>query len=214
VSSGSTLRGSSRNGARTSSASTGSLASGPSSARRTHARSARRDGCCRARSCCCPVSARRARPRRTARAHSRAALPLRSSLLLAPSSTASARAARTGAPAPRARPPGSRARSGPPPAGSYSFAVKRPLVVAAAALALATPSFAALPRVHARAYLVEDGQTGQVLAQSRPHARVPIASITKLMTVLLTLQHTKPNDVVTVARGAAAVGESSIELRA
>ena len=96
--------------------------------------------------------------------------------------------------------------------------MKRPLVVAAAALALATPSLAALPRVHARAYLVEDGQTGQVLAQYRAHARVPIASITKLMTVLLTLEHTKPSDVVTVAPAAAAVGaikgDSSIELRA
>src|SRR5437764_1269249 len=39
----------------------------------------------------------------------------------------------------------------------YSSSVKRPLVVAAAALALATPSFAALPQVHARAYLLEDG---------------------------------------------------------
>ena len=92
--------------------------------------------------------------------------------------------------------------------------MKRPLVVAAAALALATPALAGLPQVHARAYLVEDGQTGQVLAQYRPNARVPIASITKLMTVLLTLEHTKPSDVVTVARGASEVGESSIELRA
>src|SRR5436190_4661428 len=96
----------------------------------------------------------------------------------------------------------------------YSSSVKRSLVVAAAALALATPSLAALPQVHARAYLLEDGQTGQVLAQYRPHVQVPIASITKLMTVLLTLEHTKPNDVVTVATGAARVGESSIELRA
>ena len=53
-----------------------------------------------------------------------------------------------------------------------------------------------------------------MLAQYRPHVQVPIASITKLMTVLLTLEHTKPNDVVTVASSAAAVGESSIELRA
>jgi D-alanyl-D-alanine carboxypeptidase (penicillin-binding protein 5/6) len=86
-------------------------------------------------------------------------------------------------------------------------------VVVAAALALATPALAALPQVHARAYLVEDGQTGQVLAQYHQRARVPIASLTKLMTVLLTVERTKPNDVVTVARGAAEVGESSIELR-
>jgi serine-type D-Ala-D-Ala carboxypeptidase (penicillin-binding protein 5/6) len=91
--------------------------------------------------------------------------------------------------------------------------VKRRLVVAAAALAFATPAFAALPQVHARAYVVEDGATGQVLAEYRERARVPIASITKLMTVLLTVENTKPSDVVTVAPGAAAVGESSIDLR-
>lgn len=91
--------------------------------------------------------------------------------------------------------------------------MKRRLVVAAAALTLATPALAGLPKVQARAYLVEDGQTGQVLAQYHPRARVPIASLTKLMTVLLTVERTKPGDVVTVAPGAAAVGESSIELR-
>jgi serine-type D-Ala-D-Ala carboxypeptidase (penicillin-binding protein 5/6) len=90
----------------------------------------------------------------------------------------------------------------------------RRLVVAAAALALATPALAALPQVHARAYLVEDGQTGQVLAQYHPRARVPIASLTKLMTVLLAVERTKPSEVVTIAPAAAAVGESSIELRA
>src|SRR4029078_4722750 len=91
--------------------------------------------------------------------------------------------------------------------------VKRCLVAAAAALALATPALAALPQVHARAYVIEDGATGQVLADYREQARVPIASLTKLMTVLLTVENTKPSDVVTVAPGAAAVGESSIELR-
>src|SRR5437867_1416835 len=61
--------------------------------------------------------------------------------------------------------------------------------------------------------MVEDGATGEVLAEYREQARVPIASLTKLMTVLLTVEHTKPSDVVTVAPGAAAVGESSIDLR-
>jgi D-alanyl-D-alanine carboxypeptidase (penicillin-binding protein 5/6) len=92
--------------------------------------------------------------------------------------------------------------------------VKRWLVVLAAALALATPAPAALPQVHARAYLVEDGQTGQVLAQYHQRERVPIASLTKLMTVLLTVERTKPSNVVTVAPAAAEVGESSIHLRA
>jgi D-alanyl-D-alanine carboxypeptidase (penicillin-binding protein 5/6) len=92
--------------------------------------------------------------------------------------------------------------------------VKRRLIVLAAALALATPALGALPQVHARAYLVESGYTGEVIARYHERARVPIASLTKLMTVLLTLEHSKPGDVVTVARGAAAVGESSVHLRA
>jgi serine-type D-Ala-D-Ala carboxypeptidase (penicillin-binding protein 5/6) len=92
--------------------------------------------------------------------------------------------------------------------------VKRRLVVLAAALALATPALAALPRVHARAYLVADGPSGDVLAQYHQRAPVPIASLTKLMTVLLTVERTKPTDVVTIGRPATAVGESSIELRA
>ena len=47
--------------------------SAPSSARRSRARSPRRGGCCRRRSCCsCPASARRARPRPTSPARSRA----------------------------------------------------------------------------------------------------------------------------------------------
>ena len=43
---------------------------------------------------------------------------------------------------------------------------------------------------------------------------MPIASITKLMTVLLTLKNHKLTDVVTVDPRAAAVGESSIGLDA
>jgi D-alanyl-D-alanine carboxypeptidase (penicillin-binding protein 5/6) len=94
--------------------------------------------------------------------------------------------------------------------------VRRPFGSAAvvAALALAAPAAGSLPAVHARAYLVADGATGQVLAQHHQRARVPIASLTKLMTVLLTVERTKPGAVVTVAPQAAAVGESSIDLRA
>jgi D-alanyl-D-alanine carboxypeptidase (penicillin-binding protein 5/6) len=70
------------------------------------------------------------------------------------------------------------------------------------------------PPVTAAAYLVEDARTGEVLASSNPHAHLPIASLTKLMTVLLTLQHRKLTDVVTVDPRAADVGESSVALRA
>jgi D-alanyl-D-alanine carboxypeptidase (penicillin-binding protein 5/6) len=53
-----------------------------------------------------------------------------------------------------------------------------------------------------------------VLAQKRAWARVPIASITKLMTVMVALDHAKWNDVVRVQREAAEVGESTINLHA
>jgi serine-type D-Ala-D-Ala carboxypeptidase (penicillin-binding protein 5/6) len=87
------------------------------------------------------------------------------------------------------------------------------LTAVAAALAFAAPAGGALPTVHGRAYLVVDGRSGQVLTQYHQRARVPIASLTKLMTVLLTVERTKPTELVTVAPAAAAVGESSIGLR-
>ena len=69
----------------------------------------------------------------------------------------------------------------------------------------------AAPRVGGRAYLVVSG-SGETLLQYRADARVPIASITKLMTVLVTREHTKLGDIVTVGKQAAETGESSINL--
>ncbi len=69
------------------------------------------------------------------------------------------------------------------------------------------------PQVAARAYLVENTATGEVLAARNARERVPIASITKLMTVLVTLEHAQLDDLVTVAPGAAAVGESTAKAR-
>ena len=83
------------------------------------------------------------------------------------------------------------------------------LLLAGVAHAGATPR---LP--DARAYYVVNAANGDVLAAHDARARVPIASITKLMTVIVALQHLKPDDVVTVTRGAAQVGESRIPLRA
>jgi serine-type D-Ala-D-Ala carboxypeptidase (penicillin-binding protein 5/6) len=73
---------------------------------------------------------------------------------------------------------------------------------------------AAAPRVTARAYIVENPMTGEVLAQHGAWGRVPIASLTKLMTVLVTLDRVRWNDVVRVRSDAAAVGESTVNLRA
>src|SRR5436190_15239618 len=90
------------------------------------------------------------------------------------------------------------------------------LVLAAAALVLAAPVLAAPPppQVTGHSWLVENGTTGEVLVSHDARRRVAIASITKLMTVLLTLEHAHLNDVVTVAPEAADVGESSANLHA
>jgi D-alanyl-D-alanine carboxypeptidase (penicillin-binding protein 5/6) len=87
---------------------------------------------------------------------------------------------------------------------------------AAAALALVSTmaANAGAPRVTARAYLVENPVTGEVLVQHGAWGRVPIASLTKLMTVLVTLDHATWNDVVRVRSDAAKVGESTVNLRA
>lgn len=88
------------------------------------------------------------------------------------------------------------------------------LTVAGLALGLVAPAAAAVPLVHAKAYLVENVSTGEVLASSNADGEVPIASITKLMTVLIALQHHRLSDVVTVDPRAAAVGESTADLEA
>ncbi len=92
----------------------------------------------------------------------------------------------------------------------------RPLaiVIAALALAPAASATASAPPVHATAWIVQDARTGDVLASSHAHVRLPIASITKLMTVLVTLEHHKLTDVVSVDPRAADVGESTIGLQA
>jgi D-alanyl-D-alanine carboxypeptidase (penicillin-binding protein 5/6) len=92
--------------------------------------------------------------------------------------------------------------------------VRLRLLVLAAALALVPPALAAGPSVDARAYLVEDGRTGEVLLARNEARQVPIASLTKMMTVLLALERAQLTDEVTVTPHAAAVGESSVNLRA
>ncbi|HZQ81236.1 MAG TPA: D-alanyl-D-alanine carboxypeptidase family protein [Gaiellaceae bacterium] len=94
--------------------------------------------------------------------------------------------------------------------------MRRLAVVCALALVCVAPARAAgtesAPPVDSHAYVIEDAQTGEILASSNAHARVAIASITKLMTVLLTLEHHKLTDVVTVDPRAAEVGEERIDL--
>jgi len=86
-----------------------------------------------------------------------------------------------------------------------------------AALAFVTAAHAAAtppPPVLARAFIVENPATGEVLAQHEAWMRAPIASITKLMTVIVALDHARWDDVVRVRSDATAVGESTVHLRA
>ena len=91
--------------------------------------------------------------------------------------------------------------------GSFVLAVVA-LAVGAAAAALAAP-----PPVAAPAYIVRGGPDGEILAARAPDARRAPASITKLMTVLVALEHASLDDVVTIPPQASSVGESSVSLR-
>jgi D-alanyl-D-alanine carboxypeptidase (penicillin-binding protein 5/6) len=83
------------------------------------------------------------------------------------------------------------------------------LAAAQAAIAATPP-----PTVKASAALLVDGDTGETLYALNPDRRLPMASLTKLMTALLTMENTKKNDTVRVEGPAPSVGESTINLQA
>lgn len=87
------------------------------------------------------------------------------------------------------------------------------LLALAAAFALAVVAAAAPPPVDAQAYLVQNSGTGEVLAAEDERERLPMASITKLMTALVAVEHASLDDVATISRRTASIGESTINLR-
>lgn len=81
-------------------------------------------------------------------------------------------------------------------------------------LAAAAPASAQeAPRVAARAWLVANGATGEVIAARNANARLAPASITKLMTAIVVLDHARPDDLARIGPLAASVGESTVHLR-
>ena len=92
------------------------------------------------------------------------------------------------------------------------------LVLAAVLLAAAPGSARAAdppPRVPtAQAAIVVDAVDGRVMFAKRPDAERSIASTTKLMTALLSLEEARPRDVFTAPGYAAMPAESRINLRA
>jgi serine-type D-Ala-D-Ala carboxypeptidase (penicillin-binding protein 5/6) len=90
----------------------------------------------------------------------------------------------------------------------------RLLALVVAVLAAAPSAHAAAPQPQARAWMVQNGSTGEILVAHNERERVPVASITKLMTVLVALERAGQEEVVTVTPASARVGESTIFLRA
>jgi serine-type D-Ala-D-Ala carboxypeptidase (penicillin-binding protein 5/6) len=92
----------------------------------------------------------------------------------------------------------------------------RPLVAAvAAALLVGAPTAGAAeppPQVSGAAAIVVDARTGDQLYGKNPHEERPIASTTKLMTALLTLERAHLDDVFTAAPYSASPVESKIGL--
>ncbi len=74
------------------------------------------------------------------------------------------------------------------------------------------PPSTAAPKLRAQAALLQTAATGQVLFAKQPDHRQPIASLTKLMTALLTVGNRSLDHVVTVAPDAVGQSGSSLGL--
>ena len=68
----------------------------------------------------------------------------------------------------------------------------------------------ALPEISASAYLIMDGNTGDVLAHHNGHLRRSPASLTKIMTALLVLENGSLDQVLTVPTAITSLRESTL----
>lgn len=87
-----------------------------------------------------------------------------------------------------------------------------PICVAAQESAAANPD--EVPAVQSKAAVVMDAATGRVLFAQQAHERLPVASTTKIMTALLTLEQDGLDTYFTVDSAAIQVEGSSMGLRA
>ena len=95
-----------------------------------------------------------------------------------------------------------------------TFAIAAALVLAAPAAAQSGSSAAgSAPTVRAPSAILVEPATGDVVYQRRATQERPIASTTKLMTALLTLERADLDDTVTAVPYAAGPAESVIGLR-
>ncbi len=70
------------------------------------------------------------------------------------------------------------------------------------------------PELYARAAVLMDADTGRVLYGKAPDEVLPMASTTKIMTLILALEYGTPDDVVTVSSYAAKMPDVKLGLRA
>jgi D-alanyl-D-alanine carboxypeptidase (penicillin-binding protein 5/6) len=87
------------------------------------------------------------------------------------------------------------------------------LAALAAVLGLAPAAVARPPAISAPAAIVIDARTGERIYARSIHTRRPIASTTKLMTALVALERTDPDEVFTAPAYPGGAGESTIGLR-
>lgn len=70
------------------------------------------------------------------------------------------------------------------------------------------------PKIEAEAAIVMDAATGRVLYDKNAYSKRSIASTTKIMTAILAIEHGNLDELVTVSKRAAAIGGSTIHLKA
>ena len=100
------------------------------------------------------------------------------------------------------------------PASLHPVRIRAVILAAALAAAVHSSAAAASPSVDARAYEVVNAATGEVLLARNAQTQLPMASITKLMTVLIALERTRLDDVVAVDPDAVGITGSGVRLRA
>ncbi len=88
-----------------------------------------------------------------------------------------------------------------------------PLLASGIAVAtFAAPAVSAPPPVIARAYILVNPATEEVLVERAADRRLPMASTTKMMTAIVTLERAKLADIAVVPRSAVATGGSTSHL--
>ncbi len=81
-------------------------------------------------------------------------------------------------------------------------------------LSLACPVYATVPGVSATSAVLMEAESGRVLMDVDSHRRMPMASTTKIMTALVALAHSDPEDEVIISEKAVGIEGSSVYLKA